>query len=73
MQELSLNILDIAQNSVSAGASLIQIGVSAYGEDGRWLRITIEDDGALLVQKEDGTMIRLASGEIRVRTGKGEF
>ncbi|MBQ3393657.1 MAG: sensor histidine kinase [Oscillospiraceae bacterium] len=46
MQELSLNILDIAQNSVSAGASLIQIGVSAYGEDGRWLRITIEDDGS---------------------------
>ena len=28
MRELSLNILDIAQNSISAGASLITIDVS---------------------------------------------
>ena len=33
MQELSLNILDIAQNSVVAGASLIEIG-AGFDADG---------------------------------------
>ena len=28
MRELSLNVLDIAQNSLSAGASLVEIAVS---------------------------------------------
>ncbi len=45
MQELSLNILDVAQNSVTAGASLIEIGLDVYGENGRMLAITIKDNG----------------------------
>lgn len=43
MQELSLNILDIAQNSVSAQASLIEIGIAAL--DDSFLQITIKDNG----------------------------
>ena len=42
MKELSLNILDIAQNSVRAGAVHLTI---ALERDGRWLRITTTDDG----------------------------
>ena len=45
MQELSLNILDIAQNSVAAGASLIEIDIAAYGNDNNMLSITIKDNG----------------------------
>ena len=45
MQELSLNILDIAQNSISAGASLIEITTQASGDEGRILTITIKDNG----------------------------
>ena len=44
MQELSLNILDIATNSVRAGASKIEITVEKCTADKR-LDITIEDDG----------------------------
>ena len=43
MKELSLNILDVAKNSVSAGASLITISL-AVDESG-WLTLTIGDDG----------------------------
>lgn len=43
MKELSLNVLDIAQNSVSAGASHIRIVLS---EDGAGiLTLTLTDDG----------------------------
>lgn len=44
MRELSLNVLDIAQNSISAGAALIEIEIR---EDtaGRLLTIRIADDG----------------------------
>ena len=45
MQELSLNILDIAQNSVVAGASLIEIMVEVYGENNNTLSIIIKDNG----------------------------
>ncbi|MBC3516647.1 ATP-binding protein [Neobittarella massiliensis] len=44
MQELSLNILDIAQNSIKAGASLVQIEI----EEDRakdFMRIAVIDDG----------------------------
>ena len=43
MQELSLNILDIAQNSIVADATLIEIGVSVDEND--FLTITIRDNG----------------------------
>ncbi len=42
MKELSLNVLDIAKNSVKAGASLITI--TLVEEDG-WLTLTIADNG----------------------------
>lgn len=44
MQELSMNILDIAENSVKAGASLVKI-LLEYGEDSTLL-LKIEDDGS---------------------------
>ena len=44
MQELSLNILDIAQNSVVAGATLIEIGVET-DTAGRMMTITVKDNG----------------------------
>ena len=43
MKELSLNILDITQNSVSAGASQIEISLSEGGDG--WLTLTIADNG----------------------------
>lgn len=44
MQELSLNVLDIAQNSIRAGANLIQISVLERTEDA-FLEISISDNG----------------------------
>lgn len=44
MRELSLNVLDIAQNSIAAGASLITIAVTEESAADR-LVITVEDDG----------------------------
>lgn len=43
MKELSLNILDVAKNSVVAGASLIEIAL-VTDADG-WLTLRIRDDG----------------------------
>ena len=42
MKELSLNILDITENSVKAGASLTKILIE---EDAEILKLTITDDG----------------------------
>ena len=42
MKELSLNILDIAKNSVKAGASLITISID---EADSWRVLTIADNG----------------------------
>ena len=42
MKELSLNILDIAENSAKAGARNIRI---ALAEDGALLTIVVSDDG----------------------------
>ncbi|NLZ45716.1 MAG: ATP-binding protein [Clostridiales bacterium] len=44
MTELSLNVLDVAQNSVKAGAKLIEISVIADSHTDR-LVITINDNG----------------------------
>ena len=43
MKELSLNILDITKNSVSAGASQIDISIIT-NEDG-WMSVEIKDNG----------------------------
>ena len=42
MKELSLNILDIAQNSIKAKAAHVKIALEQRGD---WLTITITDDG----------------------------
>ena len=44
MQELSLNVLDIAQNSVRANATLVTITMEEDSAAGT-LRISIADDG----------------------------
>jgi len=44
MKELSLNILDIAQNSITAGASLVEITV-AENQDRELLTIVVRDNG----------------------------
>jgi len=44
MEELSLHILDIVENSIRAGARLVEIRVEEYVEQDR-LRIVIRDDG----------------------------
>ncbi|MBQ6893691.1 MAG: ATP-binding protein, partial [Clostridia bacterium] len=43
MKELSLNILDITQNSVTAGAK--NITISLIEDDDGWLTLSIIDDG----------------------------
>ena len=43
MRDLSLHILDLAENSVRARASLVEIGVSA--DENRLITLTIRDDG----------------------------
>ena len=42
MKELSLNILDIAQNSIKANAAHVEIRLTQQGD---WLTIQISDDG----------------------------
>lgn len=44
MQEISLNVLDLAQNSISAGATLIEIGIDEDPEADR-LTVTVKDNG----------------------------
>ncbi len=44
MQELSMNILDVAENSVSAGAALVQITLT-QNTAAALQTLTIEDDG----------------------------
>lgn len=44
MQEISLNILDIAQNSVAAGANIIEIAVDENSK-GDMLTVMISDNG----------------------------
>ncbi len=56
MTEISLNILDVAQNSVRAGAKLIHISVIAlYSEDK--LTVTIDDDGCGMDNKQLAAVI----------------
>ena len=43
MRDLSLHILDLAQNSVRAAASMVQISISV--DEKKWITISIADDG----------------------------
>lgn len=44
MQELSLNVLDIAQNSVAANAGLVKIAMQ-FEKGGTYMTLSIEDNG----------------------------
>jgi hypothetical protein len=48
MKELSLNILDIAENSVKAKANLTEIGIT---EEGDLLTLKIKDDGCGMTEE----------------------
>ena len=43
MRDLSLHLLDLAQNSITAGASLVSIRITE--DDRGWLTMILEDDG----------------------------
>ena len=43
MKELSLHLLDVAKNSVTAGAGRVEIALTE--DSGGWLTIAITDDG----------------------------
>ena len=43
MRDLSLHLLDLAQNSITAGASLVTIRLTL--EDNGWLTMVLKDDG----------------------------
>ena len=62
MKELSLNILDIAQNSIKAGASLVGIHVKEAGET---LSFEIVDDGCGMTRE---TVDRLVDPFYTTRT-----
>ena len=49
MKELSLNILDVAKNSVSAGASLVRISLQTDADG--WLRLRIADNGCGMTEE----------------------
>lgn len=51
MTEISLNVLDVAQNSVRAGASLIEITVAADSASDR-LTVTLSDDGCGMSEEQ---------------------
>jgi K+-sensing histidine kinase KdpD len=51
MPEISMNVLDVAQNSVRANASLIQLSVAA-DEEADTLTIVIEDDGCGMSEEQ---------------------
>lgn len=51
MQELSLNVLDVAQNSISAGASLIEISVAESTAE-HSMTVMIKDNGCGMTQEQ---------------------
>ena len=51
MTEISLNILDVAENSTRAGASLVTITVSADTAADR-LTVIIDDDGCGMTEEQ---------------------
>lgn len=51
MRELSLNVMDVAQNSVRAEASLVQIAIEESDKND-FLSITIEDNGCGMTEQQ---------------------
>ena len=56
MQELSMNILDIAENSVRAGATLIEITVDEIPSKDLFT-VTVADDGSGMTQEQLNNVI----------------
>jgi len=51
MRELSMHIMDIAENGLNAGANLIGISIEEDSQE-NWLRVTINDDGCGIPQEK---------------------
>ncbi|MFZ2537462.1 MAG: ATP-binding protein [Oscillospiraceae bacterium] len=51
MQELSLNILDIVQNSIKAKSTLIEISIKKYTDD-KTMLISIKDNGCGMTKEQ---------------------
>ncbi len=64
MNELSLHLLDIAQNSVAAGATLVQIRLSLLGQ---WLSIEVIDNGRGM---DEALLSRVTSPFATTRTSR---
>ena len=63
MPEISLNILDVAENSTRAGASLVQITVDVQPETDK-LTVIITDDGCGMTPEQIRQVIPLYSSGI---------
>ena len=70
MPEIALNILDIAENSVRADASLIGITVSVQPEEDT-LTVSIKDDGCGMTPEEMDTLFTPFSSHKADGTGLG--
>ena len=56
MRELALNVMDVAQNSITAGASLVRLTVQEDSAADR-LSITLEDNGCGMTQEQVKSVI----------------
>ena len=70
MRELSLHILDLIENSIRAGASLIVVGVSEDADHDR-LEIRVEDNGAGLTVPSEKALDPYFTTKEGKRTGLG--
>ena len=71
MRELSLNVLDIAQNSISAGAKLIEIDIREDTAK-RLLTIRIADDGCGMTPEKLEEVQREVAGDLgQICRGQG--
>ena len=70
MTEISLNILDVAENSTKAGATLVTITVEAdFGAD--QLTVTIEDNGCGMTKEELEQILDQALQDVTGAGGAG--
>ena len=58
MKEISLHILDIVQNSISAGAKLVSISVDIENEEDM-MRIVIDDDGCGMDEETAARVLKI--------------
>ena len=58
MRDLSLHVLDLAQNSITAGATLVTVSIMI--DESGWLTFTLADDGK-------GKIYKLAEKEYNIQ------